>query len=89
MSEGYVRPARRRTRLNENGRIVIPAGFRKRLGISAGDQLVLWIADDELRIASLKRHVLRAQRLVRRHVKAGVSLVDELIAERREAARSE
>jgi len=31
----------------------------------------------------------RAQRLVRRHVKPGTSLVDELIAERREAARNE
>ena len=31
----------------------------------------------------------RAQRFVRKHVKPGTSLVDELIAERREAARNE
>jgi transcriptional regulator with XRE-family HTH domain len=31
----------------------------------------------------------RAQRLVRKHVRPGISLVDELIAERREAARNE
>jgi transcriptional regulator with XRE-family HTH domain len=31
----------------------------------------------------------RAQRLVRKHVKPGTSLVDELIAERREAAQNE
>jgi transcriptional regulator with XRE-family HTH domain len=31
----------------------------------------------------------RAQRLVRKHVKPGMSLVDELIAERRKAARNE
>jgi hypothetical protein len=31
----------------------------------------------------------RAQRLVRKHVKQGTSLVDELLAERREATRNE
>jgi len=36
-----------------------------------------------------KRSIARAQRLVRMHVKPGTSLVDELFAERREAARTE
>jgi AbrB family looped-hinge helix DNA binding protein len=78
-----------RTRVNENGRVVIPASFRKALGINVGDEVVLRIADDELRISTLKRRIERAQRLVRRHVKKGTSLVDELIAERREAAKRE
>ena len=77
------------TRVNENGRVVIPASFRKRLGIRIGDEVVLRIEDDELRITTLKRNIERAQRLVRKHVKPGVSLVDELIAERRAAARNE
>lgn len=78
-----------RMRVNENGRVVIPASFRKRLGIRAGDEVVLQIQDDELRITTLKRNIARAQRLVRKHVKPGTSLADELIAERREAARNE
>ena len=78
-----------RMRVNENGRVVIPASFRKRLGIQVGDEVVLQIQDDELRITTLKRNIERAQRLVRKHVEAGTSLVDELIAERREAARDE
>ncbi len=78
-----------RMRVNENGRVVIPASFRKRLGIRIGDEVVLQIEDDELRIMTLKRNIERAQRLVRQHVKPGTSLVDELIAERREAARNE
>ena len=36
-----------------------------------------------------KRNIERAQRLVRKHVKPGTPLVDELIAERREDARNE
>ncbi len=78
-----------RMRVNENGRIVIPASFRKALGIDAGDEVVLRIEDDELRISTLKQRIQRAQRFVRRYVKPGRSLVDELIAERREAAKRE
>ena len=37
-----------RLRVNENGRVVIPASFRKALGINAGDEVVLRIEDDEL-----------------------------------------
>jgi AbrB family looped-hinge helix DNA binding protein len=76
-------------RINENGRVVIPASFRKRMGIRAGDEVILRIEGDELRITTLKRNIERAQRIVRKHVKPGTSLVDELIAERREAARNE
>jgi hypothetical protein len=41
--------------------------------------------DDELRITTLKCRIERAQRRVRRYMKPGRSLADELIAERREA----
>ncbi len=78
-----------RMRVNENGRLVIPASFRKRLGIRVGDDVVLRIEGDELRITTLKRNIERAQRLVRKYVKPGTSLVGELIADRREAARNE
>lgn len=78
-----------RMRVNENGRIVIPASFRKVLGIDVGDEVVLRIEDDELRISTLKRRIERAQRFVRQYVKPGRSLADELIAERREAAKRE
>jgi len=78
-----------RTRVNENGRVVIPASYRKALGIKAGDEVILRMEDDELRITTMKRRIERAQRLVRKYVKPGTSLVGELIAERREAAQRE
>jgi len=80
---------RARMRVNENGRVVIPAAFRKRLGIGIGDEVELRVEDDELRISTLRRNIERAQRLIRKHVKPSVSLVDELIEERRQAARDE
>ena len=76
-----------RMRVNENGQVVIPASYRKALGINVGDEVVLRIEDDELRIMSLKRRLEQAQRRIRRYVKPGRSLADELIAERREAAK--
>ena len=78
-----------RMRVNENGRVVIPASFRDALGINIGDEILLRVEGDELRITTLQRRLERAQRLVRKHVKPGVSLADELIAERRKAARNE
>jgi len=78
-----------RTRINENGRVVIPASYRKALGIKSGDEVILRMEDGELRITTMKRRLERAQRRVRQYVEPGVSLADELIAERREAARRE
>lgn len=78
-----------RARVNENGRVVIPSEFRNALGIRAGDEVLLRIEDDELRITTLKRRLERAQALVRKYVKPGESLADELIADRRRAARNE
>ena len=76
-------------RVNENGRVVIPAPYRKALGIKAGDEVILRMEDDELRITTMRRRIEHAQRLVRKYVKPGTFLVDELIAERREAAKRE
>jgi AbrB family looped-hinge helix DNA binding protein len=77
------------TRVNENGRVVIPASFRRALGIQSGDTVVLRIEDNELRITTLRQRLAKAQQIVRKHVPSAISLVDELIAERREAARRE
>jgi AbrB family looped-hinge helix DNA binding protein len=76
-------------KMNENGRLVIPAPIRKALGINPGDVVVLRVEDDELRIITMKKRIEQAQRMVRKYVKPGVSLVDELIAGRRREAKSE
>ena len=78
-----------RKRLSEDGRVVIPSSFRKALGINVGDDVILRIDDGEIRITTLKRRLKRAQQSIRRYMKPGKSLVDELIAERREAAKRE
>jgi bifunctional DNA-binding transcriptional regulator/antitoxin component of YhaV-PrlF toxin-antitoxin module len=68
---------------------VIPAEFRRELGVNTGDEVVMHLEDGELRIVTLERAIRRAQELVRRYVPEGRSLVAELLAERRREAERE
>jgi len=75
-------------KLGSAGRLVIPAGVRKSLGIKEGATLVLRVRDGRLEIVTRDQAVKEAQALVRQHVPRGSSLTRELIEERRrEAAR--
>jgi AbrB family looped-hinge helix DNA binding protein len=78
-----------RTRIGEKGRVVIPASFREALEIKVGDEVELSIDDNEPRVSTLKTRLARAQQRLRRFIKPGRSLAEELIAERRETARHE
>lgn len=72
------------------GRVVLPAAYRRALGLKNGDHVQVRLDGDEVRIVSRATAIARVQEMVARHVPANVSLVDELIAERRrEAAREE
>lgn len=77
------------TILGEGGRFVIPAEFRKALGLKPGDEVVLALEDDGLRLMTLDQAIWRAKALVRTFVPDGVSLVDELLMERREESARE
>jgi AbrB family looped-hinge helix DNA binding protein len=78
-----------RTRMGEKGRLVIPAALREALGMADGDVLDIRVVDGELRIATMQERLRRAQGRIKALVPPGVSLADELIAERREAAKHE
>jgi AbrB family looped-hinge helix DNA binding protein len=76
-------------RLGPDGRVLIPAAFREALGISEGDTLVASIDDGELNLLTRRAAVRRAQAIVRQFVPQGVSLVDELIEDRRREVERE
>jgi AbrB family looped-hinge helix DNA binding protein len=78
-----------RTKISDSGRLVVPAKFRRALKIKAGDELVLRLEDDSLRLIPLRQAVNMAQMRVRQFVPEGASLVDDLIQDRREAASRE
>ena len=78
-----------RVLMSEGGRIVIPAGVRKALGVGAGDALTLRVEGNELRLLPQREAVRRAQQIVARRIAAGRSLVKELHEERRREAERE
>lgn len=78
-----------KTRVAAGGRVVIPAHYRRQMGIDVGDEVMLRLEDGEVRITTLQQGIRRAQEIVRRYVPEGRSLVDELLEERRREARDE
>jgi len=78
-----------RATINENGRVVIPKPVRDALGVEPGDALIFSSDGEAFRIETQKQRIRRAQEYIRSIVPPGVSLVDELIAERREEFRKE
>jgi len=73
-------------KMSEGGRVVIPVEIRHSMGIKEGDT-ILWEMRDGMAILTTRLAQLRqAQAMVRRYVPAHVSLVDELLTERRQEA---
>jgi AbrB family looped-hinge helix DNA binding protein len=75
-------------RIGRQGRLVVPAPLRRRLGIEAGDVLVARAEDGRLVLEPRDAILARLQRRFAK-IPADVSLVDELLAERRAEARRE
>jgi bifunctional DNA-binding transcriptional regulator/antitoxin component of YhaV-PrlF toxin-antitoxin module len=76
-------------RIEAGGRLTIPKGLLEELELAVGDPVVLAVEGGELRLRSQKRAIAELQALVRTYVPEGVSLADELIAERRLEAELE
>ena len=74
--------------VGRQGRLVVPAPLRRRLGIEAGDVLVAKAEDDRL-VFERRRTILARLRRRLAEIPADVSLVDELIAQRREESARE
>jgi len=85
----YIEDLRVRVRIGAKGRLVIPAKMREAMGMADGDMLDLVVVEGELRIATMRERLRRAQERVKKYVPAGVSLAEGLSAERREAAKHE
>jgi AbrB family looped-hinge helix DNA binding protein len=75
--------------IDETGRILIPAAYRRAMAISAGEKLILRLDNGTLRLLTRCQAVELAQLLVRPHVAEGRSLAQELLAERRREVAGE
>ena len=73
-------------KVDQRGRVVIPADYRRTLGLAPGDSVVLELGEGVLRIQTRAAAIRRAQELVTKHTAGKRSLVDELLATRRAEA---
>jgi len=78
-----------RVKIVDGGKLVIPASMRRQLGIGTGDTVLVDVDNGELRVRSVTRAIERARAILRKHIPDGVSLADELIADRRREAERE
>jgi AbrB family looped-hinge helix DNA binding protein len=78
-----------RIRLGPQGRVVIPANLRHALALETGEVLVARVEEDRLVLERPRAALARLQRAFQTAVPEGVSLADELVAERRAEARRE
>ncbi len=78
-----------RATFDQSGRVLIPAEYRKALGVKPGDQVIVVLEDNAVRLLTREQAIKEAQEIVGGFVASDVSLVDELLLERREAAARE
>ncbi len=76
-------------RLGPGGRVVIPADMRDSMGLKQGDALLARLDGGALTMVTLAETVQQLQAAMRNCMPDGVSLVDELIADRRREAAAE
>ncbi len=71
--------------------VVIPKAKRDQLGLHEGDEMIAEIEEGRLVLSTRAARLKRAQGLIEKYCPAqsGESLVDEFIAERRQAAKNE
>ncbi len=83
--------AQSQIKMASNGRLVLPAALRAEVGLPDGGDFIARVDNGVIILEPHKKALERVRDLVRRHAPAaeGVSVVDELIAERHAAATHE
>lgn len=76
---------------DSQGRVILPAWWRKKEGVDPSTELCVAVTEQgSLVVETREQGLRRARALMRRYIPEGVSLSDEIIADRRaEAAREE
>jgi bifunctional DNA-binding transcriptional regulator/antitoxin component of YhaV-PrlF toxin-antitoxin module len=76
-------------RVDNQGRVMLPASWRRRAGVEPSTELCAAITEEGALVVETREQGLhRARALLRKYIPEGVKLSDELIADRRaEAAR--
>lgn len=67
-----------RTRMNDNGRMLIPAECRKQLGLRQNEELLLRVDDQGFHATPLVQHLRAFRSKMRENLPTDVKLMDQL-----------
>ncbi len=82
-------PAQVSTQVGPEGRIVIPAAYRRLLGIESGGHVIMLLEEGEIRLIGRDGAIARAQALVAPYLENESTSTDAFLAERRREAQRE
>ena len=82
-------PAQVSAQVGPEGRIVIPAPYRRLLGIESGSHVTMLWEDGEIRLFGRDRAIARAQALVAPYLEDESTSTEAFLAERRQEAQRE
>lgn len=78
-----------KVQMHAGGRFVMPAPLRKELKLKPGDEVILRLEDESVRLLPLPQAVTYARQTIRKYIKEGTPLVNGLIESRREESARE
>jgi AbrB family looped-hinge helix DNA binding protein len=76
-------------KVEQSGRILIPATVRRKLKLDVGSEVILRVDDTGILIGNRDQALARATQVLRRYIPESVCLSEELIKDRRAEAKRE
>ena len=75
--------------IGKSGRLVIPAQYRKALGLTEGDGVMISLKNGHIEISPVEESIKKAQERVKKYLKSDNDLVEMLYDDRKEEVANE
>jgi AbrB family looped-hinge helix DNA binding protein len=77
------------TTIGKSGRLVIPVQYRRALGLTEGDGVMISLKNNHIEISLIDESIKKAQKIVSKYLQSDSDLVEMLINERKEDVQNE
>ncbi|NOQ35941.1 MAG: AbrB/MazE/SpoVT family DNA-binding domain-containing protein [Methylococcaceae bacterium] len=75
--------------IGKSGRLVIPAQYRKALGLTEGEGVMMSLKNGHIEISPLQESIKKAQKKVKKYLQPNDNLVEMLFDDRKEEFTNE
>ena len=77
------------TTIGTSGRLVIPVQYRKALGLTEGEGVMISLKNGHIEISLLDKSIKNAQKIVRKYLQSDSDLVEMLLNDRKKEIENE